>query len=161
MKNKNFLVPGFIAFLILLSSCRSNIVPVFIDAHRYEVNDFLNLKAGIYKKKKGKTKITTSKDTIVFYGSHDEMPLEILYLFKNDTCFYQEMNIYCSPCADFALNQLLNDKTYKFQALGKKNYVSTKDKNIVMRLTESDHASPNFEDSKTSCHSISIRRINK
>lgn len=119
MKNKNFLVPGFIAFLILLSSCRSNIVPVFIDAHRYEVNDFLNLKAGIYKKKK-ENQNNHLKGHHCFYGSHDEMPLEILYLFKNDTCFYQEMNIYCSPCADFALNQLLNDKTYKFQALGKR-----------------------------------------
>jgi|GEM_PF-4653713 len=93
------------------------------------------------------------KDTLGFSTYVRSQPIESISIFKNDTCVFQEINIYCSPCADKAVQQLLSDKRYKFEAVDERNYMSTTELNVIMRLKS-------IEDS-TSCSNVTIRSVGK
>lgn len=60
--------------------------------------------------------------------------MESLFLFREDTCYYQETKIYCSPCAEIVLEAILKDRRFKFEHLGGVNYRSKKKKSIIMRI---------------------------
>ena len=75
-----------------------------------------------------------SRDTIMILFYQKQQPLETVFLLKNDTCYHQETKIYCSPCAQTSVEQLLNDKRYRFEKIDDVNYRSSIDPRIIMRL---------------------------
>ena len=77
-----------------------------------------------------------SKDTILYGFYVKNQPVESIMLFKNDTCYYQEINMYCSICYDKAIRDILRDKRYNFEVLDAANYRSTKQPNIIMRIKD-------------------------
>lgn len=92
----------------------------------------------------GDSLFVISKDYYRFY--------EILYLFDNGICHYQQMNVYCSPCAEQIIDEMLKDRFYDFEAIDEINYRSQKNPRIIMRLRDQ------VQDT-VSCSSISIHRI--
>lgn len=81
-----------------------------------------------------------SQDTLIYFFDFVNQPFEALYLFQNDTCYYQEINMYCSVCYDLAISHILRDKQYKFKAIDEANYISSKSPHIIMRMK--DNANP-------------------
>jgi len=89
------------------------------------------------------------KDSLVVISQMNSQPFEAVFLFENDTCHFQRLKIYCSPCADKIVNNIVNDKNYKFEVLDPVNFVSRSRENIVMRLKEQ-------RDQDGDCNEISI-----
>ena len=75
-----------------------------------------------------------SKDTIVMVLNYNNAPLESMFLFYHDTCYYQDTKIYCSECSEKYMKEILEDGYFKFKEIDKVNYQSTVDKNIIMRV---------------------------
>lgn len=93
-----------------------------------------------------------SSDTLLIMSTMNELPYEALYLFENNVCYFQKLNIYCSPCADKAVAQIMEDKNYQFQPLDPINFISKIDSNVVMRLKEKLN-------DKGNCNEITIHKI--
>lgn len=97
-------------------------------------------------------KMFEKKDSLVVLSYMNSMPFEAVFLFENDTCNFQRLKIYCSPCADKVVENIVNDKDYKFEVLDPVNYVSRTDEKIVMRLKEQ-------RDQVGDCNEISIYKL--
>ena len=123
-----------------------------INHPRENVDFFINSYTKYQKKLGVKSYSQLKKDTVSFLSYHQDMPFELLYLFKKDTCIYQEINIYCSPCAEQSIEAILKDKNYKFKAIDGTNYLSQKDKTTILRISQ------NNKDTIT-CHKITARKI--
>lgn len=72
-------------------------------------------------------------DTLLIILEGDIQPMEIMYVFKNDTCFYQQMNLYCSPCAERVVKKILKDRRYRFKEVDGVNYISKTQKGVILR----------------------------
>jgi len=79
-----------------------------------------------------------AKDTILigYYGPNG--PFEALYLFQNDTCYFQSSKLFCSSCAEITLDKKLSDRHFKFKQVDKTNFQSKKFPNIILRLKKED-----------------------
>ena len=66
-----------------------------------------------------------NEDTLFVLSFLNNTPFEGLYIFENDKCSFQELNIYCSPCADKAIDDIIDNKNYKFQAVDPINYLAS------------------------------------
>ena len=75
-------------------------------------------------------------DSLLIFSKMDNNPLEILAIFKKDTCISQIMNIYCSPCAEKILDDILSDNKFKFHAVDEVNYISLSKQGVVLRLKD-------------------------
>ncbi len=84
------------------------------------------------------TKRYITKDTILIGFYQSNAPFETMYVFHNDTCYYQDTKIYCSPCAEKALEDILNDKYYKFVQIDHVNYMSSTYENVILRVKKED-----------------------
>jgi hypothetical protein len=93
-------------------------------------------------------------DTLLVKFPLESNPMDVMYLFKNDTCFYQQINLYCSPCAEVMLHRIIRDKRYKFEEIDGINYISRKQPNIVLRL------GGNIKDENI-CTDIRVIRLDK
>lgn len=82
------------------------------------------------------TKVTL-KDSLFIILDGERQPMEVMYSFKGDTCIFQHMNLYCSPCAERAVNNILSDKRYRFKEIDGVNYISKNQKGVVLRLGSS------------------------
>lgn len=91
------------------------------------------------------------EDTIIIGFYHERQPMESLFIFENDTCYFQQTNIYCSPCADQSIEKILSDNRYKFKVIDAVNYRSEVDPRIIMRLKRST-------DEDGTCNELTITR---
>lgn len=142
------------SLVIFLSACSHHYGPIFVDDSWGEVRENILIIEKEFKSQNLKVHSYYQKDTILFLSYQQSLPVEMLYLFKRDTCYYQEINLFCGPCSDKLINTILKDKYYKFKAVDKVNYISQKFPDIIMRL--------NTVAGKDDlvCNSISIRKIN-
>ena len=99
-------------------------------------------------------KYYTKGEALIFISDIIDSPMELIFLFKNDTCYYQECIVYCSPCADKFTADILKDKNYKFRHIDGASYVSFVNPKIVMRI------GTNKKDT-TSCNVIKINMNSK
>ena len=152
MKNSTSLLTAFL--IIFSNACSIRNAPIYVDDSWGEVNKNISKIEKEFKSKNLKVHSQYQKDTILFLSYHQSLPVEMLYLFKQDTCYYQEINLFCGPCSDKLINTILKDKYYSFKAIDKVNYVSEKFPAIIMRL--------NTVAGKDDlvCNTISIRKIN-
>lgn len=139
--------------MFFLSSCSIHYAPVYVDDSWTEVSENILRIEKEFKSQNLKVYTNYQKDTIWFLSYQQSLPVEMLYLFKQDTCHYQEINLYCGPCADKLMTTILKDKYYKFKAVDKVNYISEKYPDIIMRLN-----TVAGKDDKV-CNSLSIRKI--
>lgn len=144
-----------ILFLTLLSfsSCYTKRAPVFVNFHYTKVKDYLFTAEGQLRKKDFKVDALYIKDTIIFSAISPIQHFEMIYLFKNDTCRYQEMILYCGPCTDKMMGDIVKDRDYEFKAVDKVNYISGINPKIILRLTEG------VDKDSIRCNSISVRKI--
>ncbi len=75
-------------------------------------------------------------DTLIVLSYVNNAPFEGLFLFENDKCYYEKLNIYCSPCADQLVSDIMKDDNFDFVAIDNVNFISQKDSSIVLRLKE-------------------------
>lgn len=152
MKNFTYLLTAL--WMIFLSACSPRIAPIYVDDSWREVHENISKIEKDFKSKNLKVHTHYQKDTILLLSYQQSLPVEMLYLFKQDSCYYQEINLFCGPCSDKLMNTILKDKYYKFKAVDKVNYISQKFPDIIMRL--------NTVAGKDDlvCNSISIRKIN-
>ena len=142
------------SIIILNSGCSKKIKSyVCLGESVSSVEKFIQLQKDHYKDPKALT-VSRRPDTIAYFVSDNLFQMENLMLFKNDTCYFQEPAIYCSPCADAAVEEILKDPRFNFIATDEVNYISTNDdgQKMVMRLSESNNQS------KT-CSKIMIQTI--
>lgn len=140
-------------YLFLFSSCSVNnkIRSLSVIGKGYhEVKEYMSLSNNVIKKVSNN--IDLDNDTLIVVSTMNNFPLEAVFLFENDECYYEEINIYCSKCADHAVNTIVNDKNYDFEAVDAVNYISKKDKSIVLRLKEKLTADGN-------CNEITIVKV--
>lgn len=151
MKNFTYLLTAL--WMIFLSACSPRIAPIYVDDSWREVHENISKIEKDFKSKNLKVHTHYQKDTILLLSYQQSLPVEMLYLFKQDSCYYQEINLFCGPCSDKLMNTILKDKNYKFKAVDKENYISQKFPDIIMRL--------NTVAGKDDlvCNSISIRKI--
>lgn len=97
-------------------------------------------------------KMYRKSDSLVVLSFIKNTPYEAIFLFENDTCYYERLKIYCSPCADHVVEEILEDKDYNFEVIDPVNYISTKQTNVVMRLKEAI-------DENGNCNEISIYKL--
>ena len=152
MKNFTSLLTSL--WMIFLSACSHHYAPVYVDDSWGEVRENILIIEKEFKSQNLKVHSYYQKDTILFLSYQQSLPVEMLYLFKRDTCYYQEINLFCWPCSDKLMNTILKDKYYKFKAVDKVNYISEKFPDIIMRLN-----TVAGKDDMV-CNSISIRKIN-
>ena len=138
---------------ILITSCTKNYESlIMIGQPRKNVISFINDYETYQQKSGSKSYLLDRNDTISYISYHENLPFELLYLFKSDTCSYQEANLYCAPCAEEAIEAILKDTKYKFKAADGSNYISQKNTKIIMRHTKSNRDS-------LLCNKISVRKI--
>ena len=97
-------------------------------------------------------KLYEKTDSLVVISTLNHNPFEAIFLFENDTCFFQRLSVYCSPCADVVVDGIVKDEDYNFEVVDPVNYISTRDGNIVMRLKEKI-------DKQGNCNEITIYKI--
>jgi hypothetical protein len=125
----------YFLLFVLFFSCQKNNINSFamIGRSRLEIDHQLkNYKSYLNVNKMVHTVFET-KDTLLYKVEHSSGPLDLLILMKNDTSIYQEINVYCSPCADQMIEKILKDKNYKFEARYPSNYLSKTRPNILLR----------------------------
>ena len=98
-----------------------------INGYIQEMEDYANDSLSFYKDIEG--------DTLVVKMATDNGPFEFVVILENDICVFQEVNIYCSPCADKYLEDVFKDKDYKFRAIDQSNYLSTTSKKVNLRIS--------------------------
>ncbi len=97
--------------------------------------------------------IDIGNDSLLVVSLMNQMPFESLFLFEDDICYYQSINIYCSPCADEVVSGIVEDKNYLFKSIDGINFYSQKNNRIIMRLKEKLTENGN-------CNSITIHKLN-
>ncbi len=147
---KNLAILG-ILLIAIISSCLKQSRWIMIDQTKEYVieqlvpskkdSSMLNLKYYI------------SGDTIIIGQYLQNQPIETMYLFRDGVCYHQEMNIYCSVCAEQTKNCFINDKKFKFIKVDDVNYISKKYKDIIMRVK-------NIGSEENTCSEIKITKIN-
>ena len=98
-----------------------------INGYIQDMEDFAKDTLSFYKQIKG--------DTLVVKMDTKKGPFEFVAILENDICVFQEVNIYCSPCADKYLEDVFKDKAYKFRAIDQSNYMSTTSKKVNLRVS--------------------------
>ena len=122
---------------------------VMIGESRYYVDYVIDYLDDFYE---GNITRINSGDTLGYVFFQDSIPFQSVFVLKNDTVAYQEMDIYCSPCAESLIDQILSDSRYHFKAIDEVNYTSTKKIKAVMRLRE-----PGSE--VNACHRVRVRMV--
>ncbi len=137
--------------VFLVSSCSSRYSSFLMIGEDYD----FTVKAYSELMLVNKNSLSLRKDTIQYKYYLGNSPFQTVMLFKDDKCYYQELNIYCSPCADVLLEDIINDGRYKFEALDALNYKATKSETqIILRLSNK-----NTDD--VSCSNIKVNAIDK
>ena len=124
------LIYSWVLILILLSCGRNESFLTVGESHEEVLYRYSSLLESKY------TLSRVSKDTIIFNYKQENQPFEGLMLFQNDTCYYQEINMYCSPCYDKAISRILKDKRYRFKPIDEANYSSVTKPHIIMRMKD-------------------------
>ncbi len=88
-------------------------------------------------------------DTLGYSAQIEALPINAIFIFKDDINIYQELDVYCSPCADEMISFVLKDTRYNFKASDEVNYISTTEVNAIMRLREP-------EENDQSCHQMRV-----
>ena len=85
-------------------------------------------------------KLHYEADTLIIITNDELAPIDIMCIFREDVCIYQEINFYCAPCADTYIETILIDRYYGFKALDAVNWKAKK-KNVVMKLRDQNESS--------------------
>lgn len=148
------LIPVLVILALLsLSACSTKSAPVFVDFHYTKVKDYLTYAGQNLRKKSFQVDSHFLNDTIFFAAKSPIQHLELFYLFDNEICRYQEIKLYCGPCTDKMMADILKDKDYRFKAVDKVNYISEINPRIILRLTSG------VDRDSVTCNSISVRKI--
>lgn len=139
--------------LLSLSACSTKSAPVFVGYRYTKVKDYFTFTKKNPNNDKFRVDSWFSKDTILFSIQSPIQHVELVYLFKNDTCNYQEIKLYCGPCTDKMMAKILKDKDYKFKAIDMVNYISQVNPKIILRMNTS------IDKDSLMCNSISVRKI--
>lgn len=139
--------------LLTMSACSPKSAPVFVEFHYTKVKDYLTDAGQNLRKKSFQVDSHFLNDTIFFAAKSPIQHLELFYLFDNEICRYQEIKLYCGPCTDKMMADILKDKDYRFKAVDKVNYISEINPRIILRLTSG------VDRDSVTCNSISVRKI--
>ena len=124
----------YITVLLYASSCGTSTSSLlFINKDFEEVKRFFETKNG---DNNFSFKYNEKTDSLVVVCDWARNPFKAIFLFKENNCYYQEMNIYCSDCADEMVNDIIKEEKYRFVPIDPVNYVSKNNDNIVLRLQE-------------------------
>ncbi len=148
------LIPVLVILALLsLSACSTKSALVFVDFHYTKVKDYLTYAGQNLRKKSFQVDSHFLNDTIFFAAKSPIQHLELFYLFDNEICRYQEIKLYCGPCTDKMMAEILKDKDYQFKAVDKINYISQVNPKIIMRMNTG------VDKDSLMCNSISVRKI--
>ena len=148
------LIPVLVILALLsMSACSTKSAPVFVGYHHKKVEDYFSIAKKNPNNDKFRVDSRFSKDTILFSTQSPIQHVELLYLFKNDTCNYQEIKLYCGPCTDKMIAKILKDKDYQFKAIDMVNYISRVNPKIIMRMNTG------VDKDSLMCNSIYVRKI--
>ena len=124
----------FLFFLIvMLTSCNEKLAQIHIGSSRKKVQSYTRMIMNMHRSTHAGLITAAGGDTIMFKGYHANLPMEMLWLFKNDKCVYQEYNIHCSKCAKQFEADLINTKDYQFQTKDSINFTSTRYPDVLLR----------------------------
>lgn len=86
-----------------------------------------------------KSSLIDRGDTLIHLNEIASGPINSLFVFQDSINTYQELDVYCSKCADGIIDRILKDTRYNFKPIDEGRYVSTTDINAVMYLKEEDN----------------------
>jgi len=118
------------------------------------ITTFYDNTLGKKKKSKPHYKKETIDNKLIITFDHEDQPFESTFYFDNNICYFQEINIYCSPCADNMIEEILLDARYKFKAESDSRYLSEIDPTLIMQLKETNSNSE-------TCDNIRVFKLGK
>ena len=146
-----FIVLIIIASVSGLYSCKSKTKLESFAMLHWSYDDVVNqFTKGNVEYKRKVFAVVQKSDTLVVVSTHPCMPFESLYMFENDTCYFQQMELYCSACSDKMLQYMIDDSAFRFEAVDASNYLSTTDDKSLLRIKQK-------QDSVGVCSVITIR----
>ncbi len=137
---------------MLVMACNPKLARIHVGQSRKQVQSYANWMVKMHSNAHAGLIAAAGGDTLLLKGYHANLPLEMLWLFKNNKCVYQEYKIQCSRCARQFENDLIQNKSYQFQTADSINYTSTLHPDVVLRKGFYPRDSMN-------CAYISVRKI--
>ncbi len=137
-------------FVFTASSCFKSLNSALVvgDSFRTARNEF---NYNMNYKSEDSYQLRYRSDTLIILHQNEYRPLDIMCIFQDDICIYQEINVYCAPCADVMIDEILSDSNYKFEQLDAVNW-KAKNKEIILRVKDQS-------DTTKSCTKIIAHKI--
>lgn len=137
---------------LLVMGCNPKLARIHVGQSRKQVQSYANWMVDMHRNAQAGMIVGVGGDTLILKGYHANLPFEMLWLFKNDKCVYQEYYIHCSQCAGQFEQDLLQNRQYQFQTKDSVNYYSSRYADVILRKSVQARDSMN-------CYIISVRKL--